>query len=426
MWARLSAIQIGPLPLPLYIVLFAVIGAASVCGRLPADMVGGFAVIMILGWILGEAGMRIPVLKDIGGPAILSLFVPAILIFYGLINRPALDAITAVMKTDNFLYLYISCLVCGSVLGMNRKILVQGFLRMAPLLVVGEVATVAVGVGVGLLFGYAPHRTFFYIIIPIIGGGIGEGILPYSLAMAEILARPQAAFIPQLIPAAMIGNLTAIMISGCLKRFGEKHPDYSGSGLLVKTGEDRELLAEAGKEKPVEFPLMGAGLLLACSFFVFGGTVGKFIGIPGPIVMIFSAAIVKYSKIMPTKMEQGAYHMYRFIATNLTWPLLVGLGALYVPWMEVAGALTPAYVTICVSAVAAMWTCGFFVGRMLKMYPVEAAMVTGCHTGLGGTGDVAILSAAGRIGLMPFAQAATRIGGALMIVLATLLLKVWH
>ena len=424
--AKLLGAKIGPLPLPLYVVLLAVIGAASACGRLPADMVGGFAVIMLLGWILGEVGMRTPVLRDIGGPAILSLFVPAILVFHGLINQPALDAITAVMKTDNFLYLYISCLVCGSVLGMNRKILVQGFLRMAPPLVVGEIATAAVGVGVGLLFGYTPHRTFFYIIIPIIGGGIGEGILPYSLAMAEILARPQATFIAQLIPAAMIGNLTAIVISGGLKRFGEKHPVYSGRGLLVKTGEDQELLAEAGKEKPVEFPLMGAGLLLACTFFVFGGTLGKFIGIPGPIVMIFSAAIIKYSRIMPAKMEQGAYHMYRFIAANLTWPLLVGLGVLYVPWKEVAGAFTPAYVAICVSAVATMWTCGFFVGRMLKMYPVEAAMVTGCHTGLGGTGDVAILSAAGRIGLMPFAQAATRIGGALMIVLATLLLKVWH
>ena len=244
--------------------------------------------------------------------------------------------------------------------------------------------------------------------------------------MAEILAQPQATFIPQLIPAAMLGNLMAIVVSGGMKRFGEKCPQYSGNGLLVRTGEDRELLAEAKQEKPVEFPLMGAGLLLACSFFVFGNTLSKYIGIPGPIIMIFSAALVKYSKVMPARMEQGAYHMYRFIAANLTWPLLVGLGALYVPWSEVIAAITPAYVVICVSAVAAMWTSGFFVGRLLGMYPVEAAIVTGCHTGLGGTGDVAILSAANRIGLMPFAQAATRIGGAMMIVLATLLLKIWH
>jgi len=49
--------------------------------------------------------------------------------------------------------------------------------------------------------------------------------------------------------------------------------------------------------------------------------------------------------------------------------------------------------------------------------------VTACHSGLGGTGDVAILSASNRMGLMPFAQISTRIGGAIMIVIATFLMK---
>lgn len=50
-------------------------------------------------------------------------------------------------------------------------------------------------------------------------------------------------------------------------------------------------------------------------------------------------------------------------------------------------------------------------------------IVTGCHSGLGGTGDVAILSASKRMALMPFAQVATRIGGVSTVILASLLLK---
>jgi malate:Na+ symporter len=73
-----------------------------------------------------------------------------------------------------------------------------------------------------------------------------------------------------------------------------------------------------------------------------------------------------------------------------------------------------------------MIAAGFFVGKWLNMYPVESGIVTACHSGLGGTGDVAILSASNRMGLMPFAQISTRIGGAAMIVCATLLLKVLH
>ncbi len=49
------------------------------------------------------------------------------------------------------------------------------------------------------------------------------------------------------------------------------------------------------------------------------------------------------------------------------------------------------------------------------MYPIDTAIVTACHSGQGGTGDIAILTAANRMQLMPFAQIATRIGGALTV-----------
>lgn len=80
---------------------------------------------------------------------------------------------------------------------------------------------------------------------------------------------------------------------------------------------------------------------------------------------------------------------------------------------------------ICASIVLAMVASGFAIGFLMKMYPVESAIVTACHSGLGGTGDVAILSASNRMEMMPFAQISTRIGGASMIVMATILMKVF-
>ncbi|WP_281253709.1 Citrate/malate transporter [Sporomusa silvacetica DSM 10669] len=421
---RILSFKVGVIPFPLYLILALIIYTASIYGKLPTDMIGGFAVIMIMGILLGDVGQKVPVLKDIGGPAILSIFIPSIMVFYKLINPSAMNSITALMKGSNFLYLYISCLVAGSILGMNRKVLIQGFVRMFIPLVVGTLAAIAAGLLVGTLFGYSIHRTFFYIIIPIVGGGIGEGIIPLSIAYSEILGKSQEVFIPQLIPAAMLGNIVAIMVAGYLKRLGEKRPELTGNGLLVKTGNDKELVTVPNTEKPIEFPLMGAGLLIACSFFIWGKFSETFIGIPGAIIMIFSAAIVKYLNVMPAKMEQGAYHMYRFISASLTWPLLVGLGVLFTPWKDVVEVLTdPAYIAICASTVLAMISSGFFIGKYLNMYPIESALVTGCHSGLGGTGDVAILSASNRMELMPFAQISTRIGGACMIVLATILMK---
>jgi Na+/citrate or Na+/malate symporter len=61
-----------------------------------------------------------------------------------------------------------------------------------------------------------------------------------------------------------------------------------------------------------------------------------------------------------------------------------------------------------VSTVVAIMATGFVVGGPMKMYPIETAIVNACHSGQGGTGDVAILTAAAnRMQLVPFAQIAT-------------------
>ena len=417
------SLKVGPIPLPLYLILAAIIFSASAYGRLPADMIGGIAIMMIMGILLGDVGLRLPILKDIGGPAILSIFVPSIMVFYNLLNPASIKAITAFMKGSNFLYFYIACLVTGSILGMQRVVLIQGFLRMFVPLLIGTVGCVVGGTLVGTLTGLGFQHTFFYIVVPIISGGVGEGILPLAMGYSEILNQPYENFIPHLVPAAMLGNVVAIMMAGYLRRLADKKPHLSGNGVLIKTGDGDFAKLAKTEEKPVDFPIMGAGLLIACSLYVWGLLASPVLAIPAAIIMIFSAAIIKATGIMPAKMEQGAYHMYRFIATSLTWALLVGVGVLYTPWKDVTAAITPAYVLTVTATVLSMIASGFYVAKYVKMYPIESALVTACHSGLGGTGDVAILSAANRMELMPFAQVSTRLGGAFMVVLATILLR---
>ncbi len=44
------------------------------------------------------------------------------------------------------------------------------------------------------------------------------------------------------IPAAIIGNMFAIVSAGYMKRLGEKKPELSGNGVLVKTDNQAALL----------------------------------------------------------------------------------------------------------------------------------------------------------------------------------------
>ena len=63
-----------------------------------------------------------------------------------------------------------------------------------------------------------------------------------SLAYSDILNESSATFVSQLIPAAIIGNMFAIVSAGYMKRLGEKKPELSGNGVLVKTDNQAELL----------------------------------------------------------------------------------------------------------------------------------------------------------------------------------------
>jgi malate:Na+ symporter len=85
-------------------------------------------------------------------------------------------------------------------------------------------------------------------------------------------------------------------------------------------------------------------------------------------------------------------------------------------------AFVPTKLITIIATVTTLVATGFFVGKWVKLYPIDAAIVNACHSGQGGTGDVAILTAANRMQLMPFAQIATRIGGAITVTLALILL----
>ncbi len=158
----LSNIDVGAVPLTLFIGIAAIVALSASAGLLPKNMIGGLAVIMTLGFALAKIGRMVPVLKDIGGPAILCLMMPSVLVYFGVFEAHTLDTVHLLMKEANLLYFVIACLVVGSILGMNRTILIQGMVRMFVPLVAGTGAAILTGLLVGSLFWlqYLPHLLF--------------------------------------------------------------------------------------------------------------------------------------------------------------------------------------------------------------------------------------------------------------------------
>jgi Na+/citrate or Na+/malate symporter len=340
-----------------------------------------------------------------------------------LIPTPLVKAITDFTKFTNFLYLYIATIIVGSILGMDREVLIKGFLKIFVPLAAGSVAAACVGTLVGTLLGLGAYNTFFFLVVPIMAGGVGEGAIPLSIGYAAILGQSQGDVFAQVLPPVMLGSLTAIILAGTLNAVGKRKPHLTGEGRL-QPDRDNDVTAAKVEDIPVDAATVGAAGLTAVTLYLLGVMMHHLTGLPAPVAMLFLAVLAKLASAVSPRLQAGGFVAYKFVQISMTYPLLFAIGVSMTPWDKLVAAFTLANLITIVSTVVTLMATGFFVGRRLGMYPIETAIVNACHSGQGGTGDVAILTAANRMALMPFAQIATRIGGALTVT-GTLVVMRW-
>ena len=99
---------------------------------------------------------------------------------------------------------------------------------------------------------------------------------------------------------------------------------------------------------------------------------------------------------------------------NAVIPILI------VPYYSVIGGWVIKYLVVIMATVIGAMIGTFIVGKLFHFYPVEGMLTAGlCMANGGGAGDVQCLGAAHRMELMSYAQISSRIGGAIMLVIAS-------
>ena len=410
--------------LPLYLCIFALVFIAMLLGWLPGGMLGAFLVMMVFGGLFNLIGNNTPIVKTyLGGGAIVCIFASAILVYVGVIPESVVINVNGFMNSTGFLNFYIAALITGSILGMSRSLLLRAAVRFLPVaLCAMTMGCLLVGV-VGMLLGYGFVDAIMYVAIPMMGGGMGAGVVPLSGMYAEALGVDSGLIMSRMIPASTLGNVTAIVMAGILARVGESVPSINGKGKLMR--KDQEDLSEG--EAPAEsIKLMGMGLLTAMTFFLLGTYINKAV----PAVhtyawMIILVATAKAAGIVPKRMEYAAQQWSQFVMTNWTQALLVGIGIAMIDLGAVIEAFSLSYLLLVLVVVIGVALGAGLGGQLVGFYPIESAITAGlCTTNMGGTGDIAVLSAADRMVLLPFAQISTRICGAVVLVVASILVRV--
>lgn len=420
-WWALMDRDIGILPVPVYVVLVALLLAFTLTGGIKGEMAMVIGIMAAFAFTLGELGRRLPVLRNIGAGAVLVTFVPSFLAYHDLMPARMTQVVTDFFRSTNILGLFIAAVIVGSILGMDRTILVRGFAKIFAPLAAGSVVGTIVGTGVGALMGIPALDALFYIVVPIMSGGVGEGAIPLSLGYMGITGEDSGIIVARILPAIMVGNLTAILLAGMLAHVGRRRPDLTGDGRLQDGGDDLVGTLESAGEsagREIDVQNIAAAGMVAVTLYLCGVLAHQALGFPAPVVMLFLAVLLKLAHMVSPRLEAGSHIVYKFCLTAVAFPILFAFGLALTPWDKLVEGFRPANLVTVVATVASMVATGFLVARWVKLYPVEGAIVTSTHSGMGGAGDIAILTAANRMQLMPFAQIATRIGGGITVTLA--------
>lgn len=430
--------------MPWYIfgALAVVVLGASFAGYLPNNVVGGFALLYTVGILFSVVGDRIPIWNEyVGGGPILAFLGSAALVYWGVIPEASVETVKLFMDTTDFLDLFIAVLITGSILSVNRKLLLKAFMGYLPAILGGVMAAFGLGILGGLVFGISPAEIATKYVLPIMGGGTGAGAIPMSEIYASVTGGDPAAWLSFALSILTIANIIAIIAASVLNKLGETKigKKFNGNGELIRNAEDISKLEDKVEIKVTQREV-ACGLILAVGFYVLGNICSKVLVIPEFTMfgidlkidihrfawMVILVAAANVANLIPAELKEGAKKLQGFFSKQFLLVIMTGVGIALTDLGELIAAFNLANVVIATLIVTGAIIGSGLIGWFVGFYPIETALSAGlCMANRGGSGDVAVLTAAKRMELMSFAQISSRLGGGLMLIIASVMFGIF-
>ena len=413
--------RVAGMPLWLYLVCLVLTLGCMYAGVIPQKMIPALLVLMVLGEGLAALGNTIPVIKTYFGGSVMCVVGGALVTYAGLIPEQTHETLSVFINDSGFLVFYIAALITGSLFNVDRGLLLRATVKILPV----AMCSVAVGIGLSGLFGVLLGDGFWegilYIGVPMTSGGMTAGAVPLSTIYASQLGIPAADVLNRMAPATVLGNCIALIFAGLLKDSGKKHPTWTGNGHLVNDGKPVRKMPVT----PLELDKLVAGFFLSVAFYTLGSLLHHFFPVvPIYAFMILAVVIVKCGGFFPEEVEDAARQWGRFIIRVWSMAALFSIGITLIDLHVILANLTPAFLITAFVVELVITLTAAFLGKAVGFYPVESAIAAGmCTTNMGGSGNVAVLSGANRMELLPFAQIVTRSCGALMLTLGGILVR---
>ena len=418
--------ELGGMPWWLYLLCAAVVLVVALTDTLGYDLMAFIAVSASLAILFNKIGKILPIWNTyIGGGLLMVFFGTAILKQFNLIPEKYVEQISNMVQGDvNLLGIFILALIKGSILSLDRKVLLRSFVGYIPAILGGLAGASVLGVLAGLIFGISPVNMIIKYVLPIMGGGNGAGAVPLSQIYEQISGEPAANYYSFAIIILTIANMFCIVAGALLNRLGQVKPSLTGDGKNIMPV-DTKLIKEDIKVKVTMNDYTGA-LLLCGTIFAVGRLFSKVI-----LPTVFGAQIHAYAYsiifvviiaalgIVPANIRVAAKNIQAFMVSVGGLLIMIGMGVDF-DLAELAAACSPANIIIALVIVAGAVLGSALVGKLVGFYPIDAAVTAGlCMANRGGGGDVAVLGAANRMDLISYAQLSSRVGGGIVLIIAS-------
>lgn len=425
------------LPLKYFVPFFLVVIFCTYFGYMPTvtlgsgdgamtgvGMVGTLAFLMSVGGLFFWIGSAIPVLNNyLGGSVLVSMFAPAILKYFGLLPESIVNGVAMLMKYG-LQDVYIATLLCGSILYMDRKIILGAVARYLPAIIGSQVFALGFCVLGGLVTGYGPWDALFNIAAPTMSGGSGGAITTIPTLYTNLSGQDFMSQAGMYLCYVSIANVVAIVIGAATKpvlaKFGLVSPD-ADPAILRKAGATME--TESSIKIPSEssdYVAVLGGIFMCLAVYLAGNILGKLPGtkvIAGLAWAIILAIIIKCTGVID---DETSYHTVwgmNLLLRGLLPAIVAGIGINSLDIGAMVSYFSPAALLIIVLGVVGAYVGAILFGHLFGLWGYESGVTAGlCCCNIGGSGDIAVLTACDRMSLLAFASISTRIGGALMVV----------
>lgn len=393
-----------------------------------AGMTSGFAVTMAIGGLLMVIGNAIPGFNKIGGGVILTILIPAVLTAYKLMPTHTSEAIANFYDLSAFGEFVVAALIVGSILGMERKLLLKAGAKIILPIIGTIVVCYALFAAIGLITGFGVGQMLFFVVGPVLGGGVAAGAIPISEILANNSGGSSEEYLAQLVPAVVVANIICIIVAGALAWLGRKNPTlirrFNGQGRLAKV--ELELSNSGGHKVATEEAVTATilGLFISGGLFMAAALLSSLLPmIHSYVFLIIICALMKLFVPLPSVFTTAADTWYRLVANAFIPAILVSVSIVAIDFSTVLALLAdPVYMISSIGVVLVAALSAGFIGWAIKLYFIESAISGGLGLAdFGSSGDLAVLGAANRLELLPFLSISSRIGGGLVVLTLSLM-----